>query len=539
MSAMEKPGIFRRIGAALFGAAGYENTSAVIGGYTVGNPSPTSRGDGSKWRYGLSNSGSTPNLDHRLLRRNARSQYHETPAARSIIDRYKDTVAGRGLRLEATPDARLLGLTIEQARDWSIATEAAFDAWARNKKCHLQENMTFYQMHRLAFLSQYRDGEAFVRLTYSKSKNLLSFVRLSFIDPEQIGGGIAYTDTGSPIYSDSGITRDRDGKAIGYTVRVRGGDGTFKQVEIPARSSRTGLPNILHMFDPEYAGQDRGYSKISHIIQDLEKYTDFTSATIQKAIIEASIAVWVEPSEDAPASNPVVDQASGPRRPNDPRQAINSSSENDQIIDYSEINDVNLRPGSLSVFSLQAGEKLKPFEQKNPSEHYSAFQDAFIGNLASSVGMPPEMVKLKFGSSYSASRAILVIFWEVARIMQDDLASDFLNPVYEVWLTGEIAAGRIQCPGWSDPRMREAWLKANWIGMPMPSIDPNKAAKATELNLKMGLTTHAREAREKHGTDFDANTARLKVENEKLREANGAEPVAIPNPVDGNGENNG
>ena len=87
---------------------------------------------------------------------------------------------------------------------------------------------------------------------------------------------------------------------------------------------------------------------------------------------------------------------------------------------------------------------------------------------------------MKFNQNYSASRAALLLFWRVARIWQGEQVADFLDLLYEMWLSEEIAGGRISAPGFSDPMMKQAWLCSSWRGQPMPNIDPMKTAAANK-----------------------------------------------------------
>jgi len=85
-----------------------------------------------------------------------------------------------------------------------------------------------------------------------------------------------------------------------------------------------------------------------------------------------------------------------------------------------------------------------------------------------------------------------------------------LNPIFEMWLSEEIAAGRISALGWNDPVLRAAWLCCQWIGSPLPNIDPGKEAKARKDNLEMNLTTGERESRNHNGSSFKDNIAKNK-----------------------------
>ena len=93
-------------------------------------------------------------------------------------------------------------------------------------------------------------------------------------------------------------------------------------------------------------------------------------------------------------------------------------------------------------------------------------------------------------------------------IWRQELDADMMTPIITAWLSEEIAAGRTQALGWSDPRLRQAWLSHNLFGVPMPSIDPGKDAKANKDNLETNLTTQERLAREQNGSSARDNMSK-------------------------------
>jgi lambda family phage portal protein len=535
----------------MFRGAGYQAIGDTvqgqqIGASTAGVPYFGNRSaagsDGSKWQWGLSTSGSTPILDHRLLRANARSAYHDTPQARAIIHRMADIVAYRGLRLEATPAVEVLGLTEEQAADWARDVEARFTIWAGSKQATRTQDMTFFQAMRLAVIQQFRDGEYFVRFFYDNDPGRLNPLSVSFVDANQLSC-TAFTDTmypGGTLAIQDGIERDSDGRITAYHIYTRKADFSLDLVRIPADSSDPERPFMKQGFAPVYAGQTRGFSEIGHLVQELENLTDFSSAHIKKAIAESSIALWVKPHDDIGAVNPFGDNVSGPRSafsaPLEPgANGVSQDSATGAYVDFSTMNDMNFKPGGAIVANLQGGEELREFGGKSPSESYGVFVQAFMTNLAASMSIPVEVVEMKFGESFSASRAALILFWQVAQIWTSELDSDLLRPVYRAWLAGEIAAGRIQAPGWSDPRMREAWTQAGWVGAPMPNIDPSKTAKADQMYIEMGAKDLDRVARELNGSSGPANRARLSRQLEELPIppwSSGAQAAAEPADVE-------
>lgn len=497
---------------------GYSSRFAMAGG----------RSGGAKYPYGLSASGAGRSLDHRTLRRNARDAYHDTPQARALIDRFADTVVDIGLMLEAAPKAALLGIDPEQAENWAKDVEERFDSYARAKVQNRSETMTFYQAQRMYEIFQQRDNDVFVRLYYSPDRSLLNPVQFEFIDPDQIRGD-AHTTTFGPTSGNDGIKRDSRGRELSYKIWIPEKNGSYKLkfVDVPRRGAKSGRVFMLHGYAAEYAGQGRGYSRLAHALQEFENITDFSLAHIKKAINQSNLTMYVKPSSDNPASNPFEDilttSGAGPAAqqfgaaPAPAEGAEGVTAEAVAPVSYCPLPEATIdTPGSTGVFNLQEGEDLKAFDGKAPSDSFNSFVDSFTAYLAASMSMPIEVLLMRFNSNYSASRASLIMFWRVAQIWREEMAADFLNPVYEMWLSEEIAAGRISAPGWSDPIMKAAWLNNRWIGSPMPNIDPMRTAKADQAYVTMGAQTLDRVARNLNGSSGSANRTKLKREYGEL-----------------------
>ncbi len=482
---------------------------------------------GAKWEGGLSNNGRPLILNHSLLRRNARRAYHDTPQAKSLIDRYADTVADIGLMLEPAPKAEILGISPEDAEKWASMISESFDSWARSKNQHRAGTVNFYQSHRLYQIFQHRDNDIFVRLYYSGNKQLVNPLQFEFIDPDQIRGDALTTNYGFQG-NDDGIVRDSHGREKAYKIWIKEQDknkiGQFKDVTIPAIGERSKRILMLHGFVPEYAGQGRGYSRLAHALQELQNITDFTLAQIKKAISQSSINMYVKPSPDAPASNPMEGILSkggaGPAANQfgaNPTPSEDATNTDLTRVRFDELPEAAIQtPGTVGVFNLEGGEDLKPFQGTAPADSFDKFVDAFTSYLSASLSMPLEVLLMKFNQNYSASRGSLILFWRVAQIWREEMASDYLNPIYEMWLAGEIAAGRISAPGWSDSRLKAAWLNNRWIGSPMPNIDPKRTADADKTYVEMGAQTLDRVAKNLNGSSGKTNRAKLTREYEEL-----------------------
>lgn len=473
---------------------------------------------GAKYPGGLSNYGYSRAISNRKVRQNARQAFHDSPEAKALITRFADTIVDTGLRLEATPKAELLNISPQDAEIWSKDVEARFELWSESKKVDRARLRNFYQIQRLYQISQQRDNDIFTRFSYFKEADRPNNLQISLMDPNQIRGD-SITSTYGFSTGHDGIERRKSGEEVAYNIFVRDAEtGKGDTVRIPKVGSKSKRRMMLHAFTPEYAGQKRGYSRLEHILQEFEDVTDFKLSAIKKAINQSQLTMYVKPSNENDASNPLEDltgQISGP--------VTGDTLAQDQVdeistgLGYERIPEAEFSvPGATGVFNLKSGEDLKTFDTKTDAEDFDKFIEAYMSYVSSSTGMPLEVLLMKFGQNYSASRATLLLFWKVVLMWREEMKTDFLDPVYEAWLSEEIASGRISAPGYQDPTLRAAWLSNKWIGAPMPNIDPLKAAKAEKENLSMGLTNLDRASREHNGSDGKTNRRKLTEEYKEL-----------------------
>jgi capsid protein len=488
-------------------AGNYPNSrlQSIFGGYP---------GGGSKWPYGIAGSGTGRVLSHSETRQNARAAFHDSSQFRAIVTRFADTVAGDGLKVEPMPIAEIVGLTLEQAAEWAADISQRYHLFCTSKDQHRSGTMTVYQEQRRYQIGQHRDGETFYRFYYERDPALLNPLQWEYIDPGQIRGD-AYTSTYGPHGYDDGIIRDDRGRETAYKIWIRTQGNRYESVEVPARTESGKRIMMIHGYSPEYAGQGRGYARLAYGLQEFQNLTDFKLAQILKAINQSNLVLSVFNKEQAPSNvfrGILTEDGAGPAanqfgsNPCPSSDAQNVTDESLQPLSCYDIPEATLeKPGSTMVLQAARGDEIKEFKNSAPSESFDSFVDSFTAHLAAAGGMPLEVLLMKFNQNYSASRGALLLFWEVAVIWRQEMVSDFLAPMYEMWLAGEIAAGRVQAPGWSDPVIRRAWLNANWIGNPPPDIDPAKTAKARRENVEIGATNLDREAKNLNGSSAASN----------------------------------
>ncbi len=481
-------------------------------------------GNGAKTSGGLSSSRLVTLHNHFELRQNARDMMYDSPECRALVTSAVDNIVDVGMKLKPTPIPEILNITPEAAEEWAENVSLRFHMWANSKKSDRSRTNTYYQNQRLYQLFKQRDGDVFVRLYYNREKDLFNPLQIEFIDPNQIRG-TEYTSTYSQSGIDDGIIRDGSGRETGYKIwNYSSETGKYSETTIPAVGEKSGRIFMLHGYNPEYAGQGRGYSPLSHILHEFEKITDFRLSTIQKAINQASFIGAVENEEKDP-SNPLAGRVAGPIKeygsyPTPSETASNVTPDSTQpIVNWEAMPEATItQPGSVMIGNLRRGDKIKYLQDTSPSAQFDAFVGSFFSSIAASTGWSIETVLKKFNNNYSASRATLILCWRVANIQRLEQNSDFDNPVYEMWLSEEIAAGRISAPGFSDPLIKAAWLNAEWSGSTMPNIDPAKTAQADLAYVQMGAHTLDDVARNYNGSSGKANRAKLKRQWEELPE---------------------
>lgn len=449
-------------------------------------------------------------IDYVKIREQSRSAWIDSVQVRALINRIVESAVNAGLYPEPKPTYDLVapGLDSEARSVWERAVWHRFDLWARSTDPSVDRSKTFYQIQQDVMARKLIDGEALIIVRYLNSTDRVSPVSLQVIDPDMLStpfDGQAVADAkarGNVIYD--GIECDSLGTPVAYHIQD---PGTMKHTRIPARGPRSGRVFVLHTVIPAFPGDKRGASPLSPVLHELSKLTDYSTAELQAAVVNASIAAWVQPSENADSSRPL----SGVMR----RDGVATETRQADPPAMGEIQNAG-----VFIQNLKAGETIHSYNTQRPNVNFDSFLSAVMKQISAALSVPVEVLMMTFAQNYSASRASLLLFWNAIEQWRADLAAWFLNPIYQQWLSEEIAAGNVAALGFQSVAGRRAWSRCNWIGINHPSIDPFKEARAARVRIQDGLTTRDREAAAYNGSDYSDNVEELIVENEQLAEAN-------------------
>lgn len=518
-----KPNLLQRIGRSIM-AAGW----SWSGGYTGGNGG----WGGSKFN-GATIYPSLAGLDHATLRAKTRKAHWESPDARAIEGRILNSTINWGLMLESSPSWDIIDpdgkISPEDRRAWKKKTQALYGLWMNSTDQDAAGRKTGYQLQGFNFGNKIREGETFIICRYSKDARILNPLQLQFVNPDQIkdpmDGAMMAAVRARGNHIVDGVEIDDTGREI--AIFVWSDPLTYQTpmrmpyvstcTRIPKFGPKSRRPFFLHPALTEEVGQVRGIPLLAHVVHELQKITDYKLAELEAAVINAIFAAWIKPGPNAAASKAMA--------PITRRSAVQQA---DDAADGIQREGIVNKPG-IVVQTLKAAEEIVSFDTKRPNVNYQIFHDCLLEEISTSVGVPLEVVKVKFGQSYSAMRGIMQVFWNQVQAWRYDQAAEYDNIIYEIAMAEWVGAGVIEAEGFgTSETIRRAWLNCEWTGITMPSMNPTDDAKAADLRVAAGSTTRERESILYNGSDYEENVARLADENEKLAEANKSMQPPVP-----------
>jgi lambda family phage portal protein len=485
-------------------------TDKAIGWSSNGGYKNSQLFDGSKYKGAMSYP-STWGMDNQVLRDRSKKSYFESSHARAMLGRLNDNVINDGLVLQSTPIWELLeGLSLRPEDKMKIVRdiELRFHLFMQSKELDASGKQSGYEFQGFVNLNEMKEGEIIGILRYQDDSKRMSPLSCQLILPDQI-----QTPLDNPAIEsakaagrriEDGIEIDSAGKEIAIHVMD---PITFKSKRIPCFGTTRRF--VVHPMISDILGSMRGTPILAPVVHELEKITDYEVAEIEAAVLNACIATWIIPSSDKNASR-VLD---GIKNANKTAANDSPNTESSQTT-FS-------KPGWF-VQNLKAGEQISSFSSSRPNVNFKGFIDAVMESVSASLSIPIEVLRESFNANYSASRASLLLFWNKVIKDRAHFESQFLNVIFEAWLDEEVRLNKIKLPGYKEGNalIRHAWLDCSWIGRSYPSIDPKKEADAADVRIAAGATTREREAQIYNGSDFNDNCAKLKMENEKLAEAN-------------------
>ena len=442
------------------------------------------------------------------LRQRARDLYAGGGLARSGPQTLATSVVGWGIQPKPKIDGDFLGMSDEQREEAERAILREFRLWAENTMCDAERQQNFYGLQHLAFLSMLMSGDVFAlfgmkpnqRTPYQTTVRLLEADRIS--NPDSSGESESTeTDSGGRIID--GVEIDREGAVIRYHIASRSPLAVANSSEltwtaIDAYGRDTGYPNILHVMTYERPEQRRGIPFVAAEIEQIKQFTRYMNAELAANVVSSMLTAFIVSAED------------------DGKFGLEDAVNDDEKVTDDDLQ-LELAPGA--IYNLPPGKKVETVNPLRSNTQFESFVNTCIMTIASSMGIPKEVLVKKYESNYTAARAALLDFWRTVRMYRTKFNTAFNQPIYEQWISEAVATGRIDAPGFfDDPAVRQAWCGCLWMGASMGHVDPLKEVNAAATRIANNITTQEQEASEYNGNNFDEVLKQRKKEVAEQRE---------------------
>jgi len=477
----------------------------LFGGYTGASKARRSL---SSWATEGSDADTDILTDLPTLRERSRDLCRNNPLAAGAIKTKLTNVIGTGLRFHSQVQRDVLGLDEEQAAKLERLIEREWRLFWDTKDVDLGRTLNGHAITRMVYHQEKENGDVFVLLPRRKRPGSVYDLRIQIVEADRVCNKDHAMDTETLA---GGIEKDTDGAPIRYHFLKHhpGSMALGKTMEWQVRDAfnpKTGLRNVLHIYNPTRPGQSRGVPDLAAVIEPLKQLGRYTEAEIMAAVISGFFTVFVE----------------------------SDSGETD--FDYSNIGDEagqssgdkDMKLGNGMIVGLDPGEKISTANPGRPNQAFDTFVQAILRQIGVGLELPFEILIKHFTKSYSAARAALLELWKYVLSERQLIADNFLKTVGEVWMYEAVAKGRIPAPGFfGDPAIRRAYLAGSWVGPTKGQIDELKEVKAARERIDGRLSTLARETAELTGADWDDNhVQQVKERNAQIRDGLLADPVA-------------
>jgi lambda family phage portal protein len=445
-----------------------------------------------------------PATEQRTLRARSRDAFRGHMVARAALTRPRTNIVGTGLMCRPSIDASVLGLSAEEAEALNAKIMARYEAWAEDpNECDIEATSDIYGLQGLALLSSMASGDVFALTPFEVRQGGVTGLKIQLVEADRISNPMDTQDTDTCV---DGI-EIRGSRPIGCWIRNTHPGDRFSVV-MPSWTyydmfgGITGRRRVLHVWnDKERPSQVRGAPYLAPILEPLKQIERYGNAELMAAVISAMLTVFIKKDAELTDKdgNPVHSMA-GEEGAGQPPAALDGSG--------------TLSLGNGAIVDLAPGEEPHAVNPSRPNANFDPFFMAVVKQIGAALELPVDELLLHYQSSYSAARAAMLQAWRFYTLRRWVLVQQFCQPIYNLFIDEEVAAGRLRLPGYADPIKRRAYTRALWIGPARGAMDELKEAQAAKTRIEAGISNETIETAAMAGEDRDAVYAR------RLREIN-------------------
>lgn len=484
-----------------FIASGLSNGAASI-------DSPTMAGW--NWWGGAADDDITAHLD--VVRQRCRDLTLNAPVVAGMVNTLVTNIVGQGLNPEPTPDAKMLGMTDDEAQEWKKKVSRCLDVVLKSKDFDMRRRDNFHELTQLVVRSALESGDVFVAMPLVKRSGSLIDLRVQVIEADCIANPSGWSnpndeETTGDVFG--GVEVGNHDEVIAYHVATRhplskrtrfniGPKEYIRRdyVRVPAFGAETGRRNMLHIMRSQRPGQRRGVPLLAPIVESMKIVDRYMKAELQAALIQALFTAYIQSERPEAALGQFIEGQ------NFPAESGMMSSQ-----DFYEQNGM-IQMGSGTIGFLAPGDSIVPISTTRPNSGFGPFVEAMLKMMGAAIGIPYELLILHFQSSFSASRAAMSVARAWFKVLMKWVVDDFCQPVIEEVMAMLVAGGHIDAPEFfTNPMKRKEYCSFKWSGPGAIIINPVAEVDAAIKRASVGFTTFQQETAEMNGGDWSVNAA--------------------------------
>lgn len=413
----------------------------------------------------------------RILRSRSRDLARNNEYVKRYLALLKTNVVGEkgfGLQVKAIDS---IG---KSDRDGNQKVEMSFRSWGKLGNCTVDGKHSWIDAQKLAVESLARDGEAFI-IKHRGSSFKDSFA-LEFIEPDQVDEQKnERLANGNEIRM--GVELNKFKKPVAYHVlSYHPGDYDYTTAGKASKHIRIPAERVIHLYDPNRAGQTRGEPWISPALASIKQLGALREAAIVNARIGASkMGFFTSPTGDGF----VADDLDG----------------NVPIMEAT--------PGTFH--QLPTGVDFKAFDPQYPNNEFEGFHKACLKGIASALGVSYTSLSNDLeATSYSSIRQGALEERDQYRTLQRFVIDHFVRPVFDEWLGAAMEINSFGIPLRQYDRFSDA---AQFRGKAWNWVDPQKEMGAAVMGLKNGILS-LQDVASQYGKDVEELVSQIAKDRE-------------------------
>lgn len=484
---------------------------------------------------------------------------------------FKDSIVGGQYRVNSAPVWKVIqrAWAVKEfdevwAEEFGEFMESTFNLVAESEECWFdaERKKTFTDMVRLAIGGDYWQGEVLGTAEWIREDDRPFNTALQMVSPSRLSNPNFAADTHTLR---RGVQKNGWGAPQSYWFQSQlypgyvgpGAPDAMKWVNVPVRKP-WGRLQVIHLIEQDQPDQTRGIADMVSVLKQMKMTRDFNDVTLQNAVVNATYAAFIEselPNEAilaAMGQNP--DSKAFMQAYGHFMQASGDFYENAQSVSMDGVKIPQFFPGT----------KLNMQKLGTPGGVGTDFERSLMRHIAAGLNISVEEFTRDYSQgNYSSITASINRSALGMRSRKRTKADKFANIVYGLWAEEFINNGNAASvmPGnWGKANsgvfygpqlgsmVREAFIKASWIGAAVGQVDQMKETQAALLRIAGGLSTYEKECA-RLGDDWREVFAQRQREDAEIKkrklvfstDATKTNPQSGQNTMNGagNGDNGG